>query len=96
MKLGKMEGTPEEIRDFFQNNGLNIEDYLEKPDTPISRIWFVISAILIVASIVLLTLVQPTLKAIRTFLFVSGCGGGLWLAVIIPVSYTHLTLPTKA
>ncbi len=84
MKLGKMEGTPEEIRDFFQNNGLNIEDYLEKPDTPISRIWFIILANLIVASIVILTLVQPTSKAIRTFLlFVSGCGSGFWLAVII-------------
>jgi len=89
MKFGKMEGTPEEIRDFFQNNGLNIEDYLEKPDTPISWKWSIIPVFLIVASIIGLTLVQHISKAIQTFLFVFGCGGGLWLAVIIQIRFKN-------
>ncbi len=89
MKLGKMEGSPEEIRDFFQNNGLNIEDYLEKPEAPINFFWFILSTILIISSVVILTLVQPKSEVVQNLLFLLGCGGGLWLAVIVQIKFKN-------
>jgi hypothetical protein len=41
MKIGKMEGSPEEIKNFFQDNGLNIPDFLEKPEAPLKPIWLI-------------------------------------------------------
>ena len=41
MKLG-LEGTPEEVINFFQNNGLNPLDYFEKPESSLQTRWLII------------------------------------------------------
>jgi asparagine N-glycosylation enzyme membrane subunit Stt3 len=81
MKFGPFEGTPEEINNFFQNNGLNISDYIALPEEPIKAIWFAIPSTLILCTLAVLTLFRPSGASGVTFLFLIGCGGGLWLAV---------------
>ena len=89
MKIGEMEGTPEEIRDFCQNNGLNIEDYLEKPEKPLSRYLFIGPSCLYVVSIILLTTVPSVSEGWRTFIFLFGCCCSLWLAVGVQIRFKN-------
>jgi energy-coupling factor transporter transmembrane protein EcfT len=89
MKIGKMEGSPEEIRDFFQNNGLNIADYLERLEPSLKAVWFIVPVILVIASLSWLTLLTPTHAPIQTFVFLIGCGGGIWLAVDVQIRFKN-------
>jgi len=89
MKIGMVEGSPEEIRDFFQNNGLNIQDYLEKPETPLNRIWFIVPVLLIFGAISLLTLIASVPNPTQAFLFLIGCGAGIWLAVNVQIRFKN-------
>lgn len=89
MKMGKLEGSPEKIRDFFQNNGLNIQDYLEKPEPPLKRILFIVPVLLIAGAISLLTLIAPSAESAQNFLFLTGCGAGIWLAVNVQIRYKN-------
>ena len=89
MKIGKMEGSPEEIRNFIENNGLNIEDYLEQPQPPLRRVWLIIPACLVVASLFWLTLFTPSSIAFLTFIFLIGFGGGIWLAVSVQIRFEN-------
>lgn len=87
MKIGKLEGTPEEIRDLIADNGLNIEDYLERHPTPFRRIWFWPPSILFVASIFWLTVFPPASSGLGTFIFLMGLLGGAWLALTIKLRF---------
>ena len=89
MKMGKLEGSQEEIHDFFQNNGLNIQDYLEKPEPPLKRIWFIVPVLLIAGAISLLTLIAPSAESAQKFLFLTGFGAGIWLAVNVQIRYKN-------
>ncbi len=66
MKMGKMEGSPEEIRDFFQNNSLNIEDYIERPESPLNPIWLIIPAVILFIAFSSLTLSPLKVPRYRT------------------------------
>ena len=90
MKFGKqMEGSPEEIRDFFQNNGLNITDYIERPESPLKPIWFIVPVCLILLSLSCLTLLAPLRPSMQTFVFLLGCGAGIWLAVNVQLRFKN-------
>jgi hypothetical protein len=90
MKFGKqMEGSPEEIRDFFQNNGLNITDYIERPELPLKPIWFIVPVCLILLSLSCLTLLAPLRPSMQTFVFLLGCGAGIWLAVNVQLRFKN-------
>jgi len=90
MKFGnKMEGSPEEIRDFFQNNGLNITDYMGRPELPLKTVWFVVPVCLIVVSLACLTLLMPLRMSVQTFVFLLGCGAGIWLAVNVQLRFKN-------
>lgn len=45
MKVGSVEGTREEIRGFYEDNGLDLSDILEKPKKPLKRRWLIIPAV---------------------------------------------------
>jgi uncharacterized membrane protein len=89
MKIGKMEGSPEEIKDFFQNIDLNIADYLERTEQPMKSIWFVLPVVMVIFSLSWLTLFAPSLVALQTFIFSIGCGGGIWLAVNVQIRFKN-------
>ena len=89
MKIGEMEGTPEEIRDFCQNNGLNIEEYLEKPEKPLNRYLFIGPSCLYVFSLIFLTTISGVSDGWRTFIFLFGCCCALWLAVNVQIRFKN-------
>ena len=90
MKLGRdIEGTPEEINNFFQNNGFNVSDFITLPEEPIKTIWFVIPSILILGAIAALTLFTPDDASGVIFLFLIGCAGGLWLALNVQLRFKN-------
>jgi len=53
MKLGKAEGTPEEIKNFFENHGLNPADYFEKTENPLHWKWIAIPVSVVAISLLL-------------------------------------------
>lgn len=57
MKIGQhIEGSPEEIQNFFENNGLNLEDYIEKPDNnKLDLKWLIIPIGLFISCSVLIS-----------------------------------------
>jgi len=85
MKFGPVEGTSEEIKNFFQDNGLNAADYFTPPEPPIKTVWFLIPAVFIVCAFAVLTLITPSSKAVATFVFLFGCAAALWLAVNVQI-----------
>ena len=87
MKIGKLEGSPEEIRDFIENNGLNIEDYLDRPQPPLKLVWLIVPVCVIIVQLSWLTLFAPTSIALQTFVFLIGCGAGIWLAVNVQIRF---------
>lgn len=89
MKIGEVEGTPEEIKNFYQNNGLNIEDYLVKPGKPLSRKSFIGPSCFYVVSIILLTTFSGISEGWRTFIFLIGCCCSLWLAVSVQIRFKN-------
>ena len=81
MKIGKMKGTSEEIRGLIEDCGLNISDYLEKPEKPIAKTWLVVPSALLVVFFALLVFGQSFSSEARTFIFLLGLCASLWLAV---------------
>lgn len=89
MKVGEIEGTPQEINDFCENNGLNIEDYLYKPEKPLSRSLFIVPSVFYIIFIILLTIVTALPHKWRTFIFLVGCCCSLWLGVNIQIRFKN-------
>ncbi|WP_299176350.1 hypothetical protein [uncultured Neptuniibacter sp.] len=87
MKIGPVEGTPEEVNNFFQNNGLNPLDYFEKPESSLQTRWLIIPALLFVASFVLLALVGDDYSKTKVVLFLSGFASSVWLAVCVHIRF---------
>lgn len=91
MKIGRggMEGTPEEIRDTFENHGLRLEDYLEKPEPPLSRVWLVVPSVGIGIILLALVLLTPLPRPGLLLLFLSGVGLVLWLTVAMQIKFKN-------
>lgn len=89
MKLANLEGTTEEIRNFFQDNGLKAENFFEVVESPIRTRWLVTPGILIFIALAVLTLFQGATPQQRTFLFVAVCFLGSWLAVVLQLRFKN-------
>ncbi len=89
MKIGKLEGNPEEIKDFFRRSGLNIEDYLERAEPPLKAGWFVAPVLFVIASLAWLTLLSPSNSNLQTFIFLIGCGAAVFLARILQIRFKN-------
>ncbi len=91
MKIGPktLEGTPEEIQNFFWISDSNIDEFLEKPTPPIKGIWFSIPIIVIFVSIFLLVFFVTNSTGLQLFLFIVGCGAGLAFAIMIQLKYKN-------
>ena len=87
MKLGQIEGTPEEITNLFQNNNTNIFDYITRPEQPIKTIWLIVPIILFLCAICTIIFIIPNDVHWRTFVFIIGCCSGLWFSTIIQLRY---------
>lgn len=81
MKIGPYEGTPEEIKNFFQDSGLQMADYLAVPEAPIRTVWFLVPGVVFVLALAVLTLLTHLAKPATTLVFLVGAAAALWLAV---------------
>ena len=94
MKLGDLEGTPEEIKDFFENNGLALNDYFQPPDKPIHPAWLFIPTIIVVISVLWPNFADRTSP--QTLPFLLGCLGIVWLTISLQIRYKRITVSSIA
>jgi len=55
MKVGDVEGSPEEIHDFFKNNGMDLSSYIS---APMKRRWLVLPVVFSVLVLIINSLGQ--------------------------------------
>lgn len=79
MKLGPIDGSTEEVRDFAENIDFRLDDYIEKP----LKIKFLIipAVILGVAIFLLALLTSHSSSTIWTLIVLMALGAGIWLSV---------------
>jgi hypothetical protein len=72
LKIANLEGTTEEIKNFFQDNGLKATDFFEQPESPINTFWLVAPGVC-----VFLCLAAQSLLALpstpQKFLYIVNC-----------------------
>lgn len=90
MKLANLEGTPEEIKNFFQDNGLKAENFFEPADSPIQTRWLVAPGVFTFIALAVLTLFQGATPPQRTFLFVAVCFLGIWWAIVLQIRFKNI------
>lgn len=76
----ELEGTPEEIHDFCQNNGLNFNDFFVKP---ISKYWLIGACSIWCVLITIAIFLPPEEIKFRTLLLLVMCGNSLGIGIII-------------
>jgi len=87
MKLGPANGNAAEVSDLLQNNGLQLEDFMEKPAEGLkTRYIFIPAAIFIIGLLVVVWFGSSSSKEALTLLYLLTFGGGTWLTVSIQLS----------
>lgn len=89
MRIGGIEGTPQEIRDTFENHGLRLEDYLEKPLEPLPNKWLIIPTTCVAIVLLFLVLIAPLPRTSLLLLFLLGAGFVLWLTVSVQIRFKN-------
>ena len=84
MKYGPLEGTPEEIRDFTENLGLDFESLFQipEPEEKLAARWILIPTIWALLIMVVLPLASLD-PAQRLIGFLLGCAGLVWSSVSV-------------
>jgi predicted membrane-bound dolichyl-phosphate-mannose-protein mannosyltransferase len=96
MKVSRegLEGTPQEIRDFFQDNGLQAKNYLTQVEQPLGKLHFVTSSIVYAASAVLLVFIPAVWRAPTIIAFVLGVISLGWLSISLQLRYKNVWAAT--
>lgn len=89
MKLRDLEGSSQEIHDFFQNNGLKAEDYFIVPPKPVQLRWVAIPSILVLIGLSCLALEVPGDVKHRKLAFIITCFFSLWLAIVLQIKFKN-------
>jgi|GEM_PF-3038707 len=83
-------GSPQEIKDFFDNDMSKLDEYVTKPSSPVLIRWIIIPIMIIIASVVLLVFCNS--NRFNLFYFLTGLGGDLWLTVNVNRKYDKNTI----
>lgn len=89
MKIANLEGTTEEIKNFFQDNGLKAENFFEPAEQPISTRWLVLPGILVFVALAVLTLFPGAAPQQQKFFFVAACFFGIWWSIVLQVRFKN-------
>lgn len=90
MKLGPLDGSTDEVRDLLENNGLRLEDYLEKPAAPLKTVYLIIPVtIFMFGLLAVVTFGSTSSKVVVTLLYLLAFGGGTWLTVSIQLRFRN-------
>lgn len=89
MKIANLEGTTDEIKNFFQDNGLKAENFFEPAERPIGTLWLVTPAVLVFITLATLTLLQGATPQQQKFIFVAACFFGIWWSVVLQLRFKN-------
>ena len=90
MKLGPFDGSMEEVRNLFENHGLRIEDYIEKPPAQLKTKFLIMPAVVLSIALLLLVLLSNRCSPIvLTLIYLLGFGGGTWLTVSTQLKFNN-------
>lgn len=78
MKLGQAEGTPEEIKGFLLNHGMDPKLYFEPASAPVNNAWYACPGVLLAFSVLSLLFCNWLSPAGKTLFFIVGCVSFLW------------------
>ncbi|HDO1326435.1 hypothetical protein ACEUC2_13425 [Aeromonas veronii] len=87
MKFGGVEGTPEEIKNHFENNGLNPLDFFEKPEDKLSKLWVIIPCVIFVLCFAALNFLHELGDKAKSFIFLIGICACVWAAVSVHIRF---------
>ncbi len=90
MKLGPIDGNAEEVRDLLENNGLRLEDFLEKPVAPLETRYVITPGAIFAAGLLAVVVFGGVWsKTVVTLLYLLSFGGGVWLTVSIQLRFRN-------
>lgn len=92
MKLGPIDGSTEEVQDLLENNGLRLQNYLQKPAAPLTTRYLVISGAIFLVGLVFValgTFESVPFERVITLVNLIAFGGGVWLTVNIQLRYRN-------
>lgn len=87
MKFGNLEGTSEEIADFFENNGLDAKHYFLKVEVPPHLGWVIAPAVIVFAAVLSIGLDLLSAPRHQWLAFLLGCLSTVWLGAAIQLRY---------
>lgn len=80
MKVGPVDGSAKEVRDLLENHGLKLEDYLEKPPSPLKIRFLVIpTAVFLLFLFILALLPAGSPDWQLRLLYILSFGSGTWI-----------------
>lgn len=90
MKMGPFNGNTEEVRDLLENNGLKLEDFLEKPSAPLKTRFLVIPAIMLALTLCIMAVIPADspnwqLRVLYVFSF----GSGTWICASTQIRFNN-------
>ena len=90
MKIANLEGTTEEIKNFFLDTGLNPSDYFVPiVETPTKKIWLILPCLSAVVSLVLLCLMPKLSAELRLLALISTFCSAIWGAVVLQIMHKN-------
>jgi len=91
MKFGPFDGTEEEVRNIIENNGLRLEDYLEKPPAPLKTKFLILPGVVLAVALLLLVMLRSYCSlSVLTLIYLLGFGGGTWLTASIQLRFKNI------
>jgi len=91
MKIGNIDGTPEEIHNLCINNGIRIEDFLE-PSKKLALIWVIIPSSLFVAFSFTLKCANQFAQPLIWLLIIIELLFAVWLTASIHLRFKNKTV----
>lgn len=85
MRIGNFEGTPEEIKDLFENQNFKFEDYLGEPISTFKNRWLVIPIILFILFLILTVFLDNVNINFTKILFLFTLISGVWLTASVHI-----------
>lgn len=85
MRIGKIEGTPQELKDMLDDQGFNFEDYLGEPYSPPKKRWIVIPTMIIIILLTTIVVIGKTNVKVNSILFILCFLSGVWCTCSVAI-----------
>jgi hypothetical protein len=90
MKWGPFDGSSSEVRDLLEDNGLKLEDYLERPIAPLKVRFLIVPSVLFLLSLGAMAALTPNLPIrLLRLLYIPIFGGITWICASIQIRFKN-------